>query len=279
MKKFYGVVTPLSTPMCADENVDYDSLESLCHFLIEKGINGLYPNGTTGEVIYLTAMVGAATTAETIELAQHAEKAGADGIGVVTPYYHKLSDDQLFAHYKKVSESVASDFPIYLYAIPQLAANDISVSLAERIANECPNVIGIKYSYPDMPRMLKFLNVRGGDFSVVTGPDDLFYCLLASGGDGTISGNSNVIPECYAAVYSAFLRGDYIAAAKLQDRVIRLNAVLSGPNSLACYKAGLVRRGVIAHRTLRSPLTELAPAEEEALLARLEEMDYTNPCV
>ena len=301
MKKFYGVVTPLSTPMCADENVDYDSLESLCHFLIEKGINGLYPNGTAGEVIYLTAderkkilehvvkaaagravvfsMVGAATTAETIELAQHAEKAGADGIGVVTPYYHKLSDDQLFAHYKKVSESVASDFPIYLYAIPQLAANDISVSLAERIASECPNVIGIKYSYPDMPRMLKFLNVRGGDFSVVTGPDDLFYCLLASGGDGTISGNSNVIPECYAAVYSAFLRGDYIAAAKLQDRVIRLNAVLSGPNSLACYKAGLVRRGVIAHRTLRSPLTELAPAEEEALLARLEEMDYTNPCV
>ncbi len=98
MKKFYGVVTPLSTPMCADENVDYDSLESLCHFLIEKGINGLYPNGTTGEVIYLTAderkkilehvvkaaagravvfsMVGAATTAETIELAQHAEKGG-----------------------------------------------------------------------------------------------------------------------------------------------------------------------------------------------------------
>ena len=122
MKKFYGVVTPLSTPMCADENVDYDSLESLCLFLIEKGINGLYPNGTTGEVVYLTAverkkilehvvkaaagravvfsMVGAATTAETIELAQHAEKAGADGIGVVTPYYHKLSDVQLFAHYK-----------------------------------------------------------------------------------------------------------------------------------------------------------------------------------
>ena len=55
MKKFYGVVTPLSTPMCMDESVDYDSLESLCHFLIEKGINGLYPNGTTGEVIYLTA--------------------------------------------------------------------------------------------------------------------------------------------------------------------------------------------------------------------------------
>ena len=126
--------------MCADENVDYDSLESLCHFLIEKGINGLYPNGTTGEVIYLTAderkkilehvvkaaagravvfsMVGAATTAETIELAQHAEKAGADGIGVVTPYYHKLSDDQLFAHYKRsrsrsrpISQSIFTPSP------------------------------------------------------------------------------------------------------------------------------------------------------------------------
>ena len=299
MKKFFGVVTPLVTPMTGNEAVDYDSLENLCDYLVKKGINGLYPNGTTGEVIYLSveerkkilehvlkanagravvfSQVGASNTRETVELARHAEEAGADGIGVVTPYYHKLSDEQLFRFYKTVAGSVSPDFPVYLYAIPQLAANDISVDLTRRIADECPNVIGMKYSYPEMPRMLKFLDIRGGDFSVMCGPDDLFYCLLSSGGDGTISGNSNVIPEQYAAVYSAFLAGDWKKAARLQDRVIALNAVISGPNNIACYKSGLVRRGIIAGNTTRSPLTALTPAEEEALFARMDALDYLHP--
>lgn len=112
MKKMYGVNTPLSCPMTADGEVDYEGLRNLCNFLVEKGIHGLYPNGSTGEMIYLTleerkkilevtvetvrgrtnvfAMVGANNTQDTIELAQHAEKVGADGIGVVTPFYFKL---------------------------------------------------------------------------------------------------------------------------------------------------------------------------------------------
>ena len=108
VKKLYGVVTPISTPMDEHGAVDYDSLENLCRYLVDQGVNGLYPNGTTGEVVYLSSeerkqilehtlkasagrvtvfsMVGAATTSETIELARHAEAAGADGIGVVTSY-------------------------------------------------------------------------------------------------------------------------------------------------------------------------------------------------
>ena len=299
MKKLEGVITPLSTPMDEKERVDYDSLENLCNYLIEKGINGLYPNGTTGEVIYLTleerkkilehtikaaagratvfSMVGAATTQDTIELAQHAEKAGADGIGVVTPYYFKLNDEELLFHYKRVSESVSSDYPVYLYAIPQMAVNDISVELAERIADACPNVIGIKYSYPDMPRMLRFQEIREHTFSVLTGPDDLFYAMLASGGDGTISGNSNVIPEHYAAVYKAFQDGNYEEAAKLQARTNMLNSIISGPNSLARYKACLVHRDIIRCGRLRAPLTELPAVDAENMFRTLEELDYTRP--
>lgn len=299
MKKLEGVITPLSTPMDEKERVDYDSLEELCRFLIEKGINGLYPNGTTGEVIYLTteerkkilehtlkaaagratvfSMVGAATTQETIELARHAENAGADGIGVVTPYYFKLNQEELFNHFKRVAESVDRDFPVYLYAIPQMAVNDISVELAERIADACPNVAGIKYSYPDMPRMLRFQEIRQGTFSVVTGPDDLFYTLLACGGDGTISGNSNVIPEHYAAIYKAFQSGDWKRAEMLQRRTSSLNAVLSSTDSLARYKAGLVYRKVIRCANLRSPLKPLPEREAQEMCRKLSEMDYTNP--
>lgn len=299
MKKFSGVVTPLSTPMDKDGRIDFDSLENLCRYLADRGINGLLPNGTTGEVVYLSTeerkqvlkhtvkavagkvtifdMVGAATTEETINLAQHAESVGADGIGVVTPYYFKLTDDELFEHYKKVADSVSRNFPVYLYAIPQNACNDITVALAERIADACPNVIGIKYSYPDMPRMLKFMDIRNHNFSVMTGPDDLFYALLASGGDGVISGNSNVIPEYYAAVYAAFQNGEYKKAAMLQDRVIKLNSILSCNNGLARYKAGLVHRGVIEHAYLRAPLRALPEDECKAMFEKLEKMDYTNP--
>lgn len=299
MKKLKGVITPLSTPMDREGRVDYDSLEELCRFLIEKGINGLYPNGTTGEVVYLSieerkrilertvkaaagravvfSMAGAATTQETIELARHAEAAGADGIGVVTPYYFKLSQEELFNHFKRVAESVDKDYPVYLYAIPQMAVNDISVELAERIADACPNVAGIKYSYPDMPRMLQMQEIRQGMFSVLTGPDDLFYPLLACGGDGTISGNSNVIPEHYAAIYKAFQSGDWKKAEMLQRRTSRLNGILSSSNSLARYKAGLVYRKVIRCAALRPPLAPISEKEAEELYRKLEEMDYTNP--
>ena len=206
------------------------------------------------------------------ELARHAEAAGADGIGVVTPYYFSLTEEELFQHYCCVASSVSSDFPVYLYAIPQMAVNDISVSLAERIAEACPNIVGIKYSFPDMPKMLRFQTIRGGDFSVLTGPDDLFYALLASGGDGTISGNSNVIPQEYVSVYSAFQRGDYQEAARRQARVNQLNAILSGICNLASYKACLVKRGVIRSKNLRAPLRPLSSEQEAELFVRLEQL-------
>lgn len=298
MKKMYGVNTPISCPMTENGEVDFESLKSLCNYLIEKGINGLYPNGSTGEMCYLTleerkkvlecvlkvnagrvqvfSMVGALTTKDTIELAQHAEKSGADGIGVVTPYYFKLDEDELFQYFIDVANSVSKDFSVYLYGIPQLAVNDITPQLAERIAQACPNVVGIKYSYPDMPRLLQFMNVRGGDFSVLAGPDDLFYALLASGGDGTISGNSNVIPEHYAAIYKAFKEGDYDKAAKLQAKVNRMIPYISGPNNMARYKACLKHRGIIKSASVRKPLRELTQEEEMALINQIESMDYLD---
>ncbi len=299
MKKMYGVNTPISCPMKnGGEEVDYESLKSLCNYLIEKGVHGLYPNGSTGEMCYLTleerkkvlecvleanqgrvqvfSMVGALTTKDTIELAQHAERVGADGIGVVTPYYFKLDEEELVQYYVDVASSVSEDFSIYMYGIPQLAVNDITPALAEKVAQKCPNVVGIKYSYPDMPRLLQFMNVRGGDFSVLAGPDDLFYALIASGGDGTISGNSNVIPEHYVAIYDAYKAGNYELAAKLQAKVNRLIAYISGPNNMSRYKVGLKHRGIIADASVRKPLRDITPAEEKEYLEAIEAMNYLD---
>ena len=171
MKKL-NVIIPIVTPLTDNDEIDIESLENLVEFLIEKDVDGIYPCGTTGEMAFLTdeerklvvetvvkkvagrvlvyAQVGASNTDATIALAQHAEKCGVDGIGVVTPWYHKVSDDALLSFYKKIAACVSPDFPVYLYGIPQCAVNDISPALAQRIAEECPNIVGMKYSYPDI---------------------------------------------------------------------------------------------------------------------------------
>ncbi len=298
MKKMYGVNTPVSAPMTPDQQIDYKSLENLCEFLISKGVHGLYPNGSTGEMAYLSiderksvleccvkvaqqrvqvfSMVGAPTTKDTIDLAQHAEASGADGIGVVTPHYFKLDNDELETHFVSVAQSVSRTFPVYLYGIPQLAVNDISPSLAQRVADRAPNVIGIKYSFPDMPKLMKFMNVNHGEFSVLAGPDDLFFMTLCAGGDGTISGNSNVIPELFVAIYDAYVAKDFERARNLQKRTNELIDVISGPNNMARYKAALKHRGIIKHDTMRSPLRSLNNDEREVFFKTIDAMKFTE---
>jgi 4-hydroxy-tetrahydrodipicolinate synthase len=306
MKKMMGVNTPVVTPMHPDQSVDYAGLERLCGFLIEKGVHGLYPNGSAGEMGLLTAderkkvlercvkaaagrvsvyaMVGAITTAETIELARHAEACGADGVGVVTPWYFRLDADELAAHFLAVAKSVSPDFPVYLYGIPQYAVNDITPALASRVADGAENVVGIKYSYPDLKRMIQFMDLRGGRFSLIAGADELFYPALACGGEGTISGNSNLIPEHFVAIYGAFLAGNHELAKALQRKTNLLCERISGCNNIARYKDGLVRRGVIDCAAVRGPLRMLTDDERakfHADLDRLAYLDstslYTNP--
>ena len=141
MKKMKGVITAMTTPFDSQDRVDVKALEEQVEFLIEKGVNCLYPCGTTGEMLNMTPgerelvaetvlkaaagrvtvyiHVGAMTLKETVRLACHAEKIGADGIGVVTPAFFGVKDKAMLRYYQQVSASVSSDFPIYLYAIPQ----------------------------------------------------------------------------------------------------------------------------------------------------------------
>ncbi len=299
MQKLFGTVIPIVTPLTEDDKIDVQSLKNLVDHCIDGGMNCLYPNGTTGEMMYMTVeerklvaevvvehtagrvpvfvQVGAWNQADTIELAQHAVKIGAQGIGVVTPVFYKLSDDGLFDFYKAVSEAVPADFPVYLYSIPQNAINDISPACAARIAAECPNVIGIKYSFPDMTKLQNFMtiNTKAGDpFSVLVGPDHLFEAVCAVGGEGVVSGNAMCIPEHYAAVWKAIQAKDFDEATRLQRRTNILNGVMCAINNIAAYKVILKDEGVIATTKMRRPFENLKPEEEKALLAKMKELEY-----
>lgn len=298
MKKMYGVVIPIVTPLTEQDTIDVTSLENLTEYLIEKRVDCLYPCGTTGEMVYLTneerklvvetvvkktagripvyAHVGAANTKDTIELAQHAVACGADGIGVVTPWYFQLSPKALVDFYVEVAGSVPADFPVYLYAIPQNAVNDLTADVVEEIAAKCPNVAGIKYSYPDMTKLQQFMTVRGGDFDVLVGPDHLYEAVVAVGGKGVISGNAMIIPEHYAAVREAMAANDWEKATACQRRTNILNGILCAKNNIGCYKVMLKDMGIISTTKMRKPMEEVSAEDAAKLIKTMAEADYHN---
>lgn len=296
MKKLFGTVVPIITPLTDEDQVDVESLQNLTEYVIEGGLQCLYPCGTTGEMLLLSpeerkliletvvkknagripvfAQVGAMTLKDTVELARHAVDTGADGIGVVTPSYFKLSDDGLVDYYKAVAASVPEDYPVYLYAIPQNAVNDINLSTARRIADSCQNVAGIKYSWPDITRIQEFMTIRGGDFSVLVGPDHLFHAVCAIGGDGTVSGNAMILREHYAALWKAIQSGDNALSARIQRRTNVLNEILCRKNNISAYKSVLCREGVIRSAHMRTPMESLSDREVEMMMAELKENHY-----
>ncbi len=301
MQKLFGTVVPIVTPLTDEDTIDEESVKSLVDHVIDGGLHCLYPCGTTGEMMYLTAEerkqvaeitvkhtagripvfvhAGAWNLKDTVELARHAVSIGADGIGVVTPVFYKLSDQGLVDYYEAVARSVPEDFPVYLYGIPQHAVNDLNAAVCEELAKRCPNIIGIKYSYPDFTRLQQFMMVNDQKFSVLVGPDHLFEALCAVGGDGVVSGNAMIIREHYAAVWDAIQKKDFEAATRYQRRTNILNAVLCEKNNIAAYKVMLKAEGIIKTSNMRRPMENLTAEEEAKLLRTMKELDYKHVTV
>ncbi len=293
MKKLHGVITAMVTPFDEADNVDVGAIRKLTDFLVERGVQCLYPTGTTGEM-YLMSLaerekvaeavieqangratvyihVGAMTMRDTIELARHALGAGADGVGVVTPSFFSVTERELEEYFVAVADSLPEDFPVYLYNIPQLSGNDLKPSVIERIRRRCPNVVGIKYSYPDFLRVNEYLRINGGDFSVVIGADRLLVAGLTIGCDGTVSGVACVCPEPYVALYRAFQEGDLAKAMRVQKTANEIAELLRNGSNMAYFKAALKVRGIDAGH-MRRPLLDLEAREAEELSSRLGEL-------
>lgn len=293
MKKLYGITIAMVTPFDAQEQVDYEALQKLTEFLILRGVNCLYPCGTTGEMLHLSVEermkiaetvvktaagrcnvfihCGAATEQETIKLAQHAHSIGADGIGVVTPIFLGVNKRELEAFYLRVAASVPADFPVYLYNIPQCAANDISAESAELLAESAPNIVGIKYSFADINRTIDYINVKNSGFSVLHGCDRALTAMLTLGCDGTVSGAACVFPEPFVAVYQAYMEGNLQKAQELQKGCVEIIDILRRGTNMAYFKSALSFRGIDAGG-MRKPQMNLT--DEEAAAFEKEIHDY-----
>lgn len=278
MNKLYGVITAMTTPFTANNMVDVASLEAQTEFLIRKRVNCLYPCGTTGEMYLMNSEerklvaktvvrkaakrvlvyihCGAMKQEDTIDLIKNAYEIGADGVGVVTPSYFTLDDRAMIEYYKTISSCVPNNFPIYVYVIPQLAKNDVTPDCMEKIAEECPNIVGVKYSFGDIRRAMQYKRIRGGAFSVVLGADDLFLPGLMCGFDGTVSGCSGPFPEPFIAIWDAFNHGDFDRAREAQTFANEIVSFLRHGADMSLFKNILTLRGV-AGGHMRKPLLDL----------------------
>ncbi len=291
MKKLKGVTVAMVTPFDEDGKINLEAMKDLSSFLIDKGVDALYPLGTTGEMYRLSVSerkkiaeavveeaagrvtvyihTGAMRMDHTIELSKHAEKIGADGIGAVTPSYFNVNEREMEAYYSTIANTVSDDFPVYLYNIPQCSANDLTAELAEKLYEKHSNIVGIKYSYPDMMRTNEYLNIGDGKFSVMHGTDKIMHTLLSLGCDGVVSGISSVYPEPFVALYQAYQNHDYDNIMKIKKISTSFVEALKAGANLAYFKAALNRRGINAGY-MRRPQLELTAVEKGKLFNELE---------
>jgi dihydrodipicolinate synthase/N-acetylneuraminate lyase len=298
MKTLHGVTVAMVTPLDASDHIDEAALRKLTSFLIEKKVDCLYPAGTTGEMFRLSVTerkriaevvvekanhrlpvfihVGAMRMEETLELAQHAHQIGADGIGAVTPSYFGVNDREMEEYYVAIAKVVPQHFPVYLYNIPQLSANDLKPPVIQKILNRCPNVIGLKYSYADMARTLEYLRINEGKFAVIHGADHLFHSMLVMGCSGTVSGVAGIYPEPFVEVYKAFKERNQQRAMQYQSIAAALNRILKGGSNMAYYKEALRRRGIDVGR-MRKPQLDLTAEERSQVGVELEKAEKDFP--
>lgn len=234
---FTGVCTALVTPFL-DGKVNYPMMEQLLKRQMDAGIKAVVIAGTTGESPTLTdeekitlfqrckeyvgnqcliiAGTGSNNTAHSVALSIAAERAGADALLVVSPYYNKASPDGIYLHYLSICNSVS--IPVIVYNVPGRTGLDIPVSVYTRLS-AIPNIIGVKEANPDITKVAKIRNVCGTDFSIWSGNDDEIVPVISLGGLGVISVLSNIRPIETKAICDAALRGDFDTAADLQCRL------------------------------------------------------------
>jgi len=255
--KFRGSFTALVTPF-KNGSVDEAAFRALVNWQIAEGTNGLVPVGTTGESptlshaehkqvvewcveeargrVPVVAGAGSNSTAEAIDFSKHAEKAGADAVLIVTPYYNKPTQDGLYQHYKAINDAIG--IPIIIYNIPARSIVDMSVDTMARLF-ELKNIAGVKDATANMVRVSQQRAAMGEGFNQLSGEDATALGFNAHGGHGCISVTSNVAPRLCSEFQSATLKGDYAAAIRIQDKLMPLHSALFVETSPAPVKYAL----------------------------------------
>ncbi len=273
--KFRGSFTALVTPF-KNGAIDEKAFRDLVDWQIAEGTNGLVPVGTTGESPTLShdehkkvvewcvdqtkgrvpviAGAGSNSTAEAIDFSRHAEKAGADAVLIVTPYYNKPTQEGLYQHFKAINDAVG--IPIIIYNIPGRSVIDMSVDTMKRLF-ALQHITGVKDATANMVRVSQQRAELGDGFNQLSGEDGTCLGFMAHGGHGCISVTSNVAPRLCAEFQSACLKGDYATALKLQDKLMPLHQHLFVETNPSPAKYALSLLGKVSDE-VRLPMVPLS---------------------
>lgn len=286
--KLKGVYTALVTPF-SGKMLDESGFERLVEWQISQGVDGLVPCGTTGEASTLSyeehervielavkiarkrvsvlAGTGSNSTNETIELTRAAKDLDADGALIVAPYYNRPSQEGLYRHFKAVAESI--DLPIVLYNIPTRTGVNMLPDLVARLA-AIPTIVGIKEASGSLQQVADIFRLTKGEFSIISGDDNLFLPMMSVGARGVISVVSNVLPSRMKALAEAFMtEGDPEKARDIHMELSPLFQTLFIEVNPVPVKESLYYMGMIEDKTVRLPLCPLADSSRTALLGVL----------
>lgn len=290
MSIFTGAGVALVTPFKEDLSVDYDQLEKFIDFQIDNGTDSIVICGTSGEAstmshdeqievvsacvshvngrVPVIAGAGANCTDEALNLAKRSEKAGADGLLVVTPYYNKATQKGLEEYYTTVGNSV--DIPIIMYNVPGRTGTNIQPATAVKIAKSVDNIVAIKEASGDIGQVATLAALVDGCLDIYSGNDDQVVPLLALGGKGVISVLSNVAPRETHDMVMKFLEGNVKGSLDIQLKYMDvIHNLFSEVNPIPAKRA--VAEMGYCKNIVRRPLTEMEEDHAQVLIQSMKE--------
>lgn len=290
MALFKGAGVALVTPMKENLDVDFDKLQELLEDQIANGTDSIIITGTTGEASTLTeqehlevikaavsmvnkripviAGTGSNCTRTAIDLSRQAQKVGADGLLVVTPYYNKATQKGLISHYTEIAKNV--DIPIILYNVPGRTGCKIAPETAATLARDVDNIVGMKDAVGDISYTLRLMEQTQGEFELYSGEDGQVIPLLACGGIGVISVLSNVAPKFMHDMVMNYLNGNQQEALKMQWKAIPMVDALFCEVNPIPVKAAMNLMGWKVG-SLRAPLGNMEPENQKKLAKAMQD--------
>lgn len=292
MSVFTGSAVAIVTPFTADGQVNYPAFAKLIEFQIENGTDAIVVCGTTGEASTLTheehldcirfcvkqvagrvpviAGTGSNCTETAIYLTEEADRAGADAMLVVTPYYNKATQKGLIAHYTAIA--ACTEKPLILYNVPSRTGCNIKPETAAALFRNVKNIVGVKEASGDLSAVAEILARTNGEMDVYSGNDTEVTAMMALGAKGVISVLANVAPAATHEMAASYLRGETAKSKELQLRYFFLCRALFREVNPIPVKKAMNLMGLEAG-TLRPPLTEMEPENVAVLEAEMKKLN------
>lgn len=281
---FKGIFPALVSPFDENGDILVEETKRLVKWEMSWGVNGFYICGSTGEGLVMKSEarkkllevvleategkvpvidhIGAIDLRTTIELAKHAEKAGAAAISSIPPIYFRYDEDEIVNYYKAITD--ACSLPLVMYGIGNTGIQ-LSFNTVKRVM-ELPHAIGLKWTYPDYFTLGKIKDIDGGNINVINGPDEMLVCGLAIGADAGIGTTYNLMPGLFVELYREFNAGNVTRAREIQHAINKVIDVLLKNNALPATKAAI--RGLLGFNVgeCTPPLKQYSHQEFDKLM-------------